>query len=160
MRSGAPHCPANKSHLVALGADLPWAGQPVQSVAMSEEAAEQRLRETIERALAAMLYRPPDTPDTSRDAFFDAAAGGLQATLQVAGWRIEPSAAAVVLMPNALRYGLMAYKLKPPDGSDPAVLADYHRAVTASLLGQLVRAGWTVEEPATLRKAPPREPHW
>jgi hypothetical protein len=122
-----------------------------------KEEAEQRLRETIENALVAMNYRAPTVPNTAeRDRAYDAAAARLLAALQADGWSFEPEAAGRDLLPYALRYGLMRYRLKPPRGS---ALAGYHRAVAASVVGHLGRSKWSIEAPAKLRKAPPGPRH-
>jgi hypothetical protein len=137
-----------------MSVGLPWARQSVQPMEMFGWA-EQRLRETIESALATGPYLAPQTTDTGeRDRAYDDIAARLLAAIHEAEFQIEPPEEVNLLL-YALRYGVMSYSLKPPGGD----LAGYRRAVGASVLAQLARSGWSVDEGAVLRKAPPRRLH-
>jgi hypothetical protein len=101
-----------------VGAGLPWARGLLQPVGMKDEA-EQRLRETLENALAVMDYKAPETMDTTeRDRTYDDAASRIFAAIQAAGFRIGGDAAAPRSLIYSLRHGVVACRFRAPRRRD------------------------------------------
>jgi hypothetical protein len=135
------------------------AAKAEQAVSMpTTDIPEKRLLAVITVALTDMRYSTPSAVEApTREMAYEAAATCVLAAMVTDGWLIEPGSEAPKRARLCLYEGLQLFTLAPAS-REPITLARYWKTLAEALTLHLGQAGWVIEPPATLRKAPLRTP--